>query len=87
MVVAEEADCAFLRGIVGRVRRENGRLVVAWRASQFMRKKEEMVAFTGAAQLPVSPFCPLFKFVNTNGSKLVRCLLVDQGYLEVMPDR
>ena len=34
----------------------------------------------------MSKFQPYFKFVNTNGSRLVRCLLIDNGYLEVAPD-
>jgi hypothetical protein len=61
--------------------------MVAWSPSLAMRKKEELLSFPSDQPLVVSPLTPLFKFVNTNGSKLVRCLLVDQGYLEVMPER
>ena len=51
-----------------------------------MRRKDEILHFSPEEKLVVSKFQPFFKFVNTNGSKLVRCLLLDQGYLEVMPE-
>ena len=74
-------------GVEGLVRREGDAWWVEWRPSPFMRKKEEMLSFSSEIVLSVSPYQPFFKFVNTNGSKLVRCLLVDQGYLEVLPER
>jgi hypothetical protein len=74
-------------GVKGRLWREGSRILVYWTPSLFMRKKEELLAFKSDERLRVSPFVPFFKFVNTNGSKLVRCILIDQGFLEVMPER
>lgn len=68
------------------IMRRGGQLSLIYRPSKMLRKKDEILHFPANAPLRISRFQPFFKFVNTNGSKLVRCLLVDQGYLEVNPD-
>lgn len=63
-----------------------GRALLKWRPSGRMRKKDELKVLTGPSVVRVSCFQPFFKFVNTNGSRLVRCLFVDQGFLETSPE-
>lgn len=69
--------------------RSDGTMIMQWRTISRMLKKEEMCAVVlenGHKQVHLDAWQPFFKFVNTNGSRLVRCILVDHGYLETVPD-
>ncbi len=76
----QEAHVVFFEGAIPcHVRCSDNRWLVVWHPSVAMRKKEGMIGFPMNTPIYLSKYQPFFKFVNTNGSRLVRCLLVDQG--------
>lgn len=71
------------------IHQSDGRYVMQWRTIPRMYRKEELVHVMmkeGHDTITLNAWQPFFKFVNTNGSRLVRCILVDHGYIETNPD-